>query len=706
MAELTSYLLAQARRRPLAAARFTAFEFWRRGRIRSAVSLAKRLPAFSGPPDSSRWSAFLPATARDAAAFRQQAPAAAQRAIEQAERIMGHEFEVFGERVPLGKNPDWHRDWQTGHRWPVEAAGKIKILQAPAGADVKRLWELGRFHHFLPLGKAFALTGNTHYSGEFAQQVLGWLADNPYPRGIHWAMPMEAAIRSVNWCVAAMFFFPADLPAEFWREFLGSLFLHGRFLYAYREWNPVARSNHYLACVIGLLHLGVLFRDLPEGARWLEFSRRALREEMAAQVGPDGVAHEGSSGYHVFVTELFLTGALLLARLDSKGNGSPAHSRAAIASSCGEPFAAKLEKMFEFCAAALAGRKHAPLLGDNDDGRLLPFCSCGADSAAHLLATGSAIAGRGAAAGIGHDCEEPWWRTGIALQRTEECASASAQPGAFPSAGFYFFTSRRLRGSMRCGPLGVSGWANHAHGDQLSVEFCCNGRPIIVDPGTYLYSGDAAARNQFRSTRAHNSVVVDGMEQNRFWPGLLFRMLDDTRSRVRKWEVSDQCITLAGEHSGYERLPQKIRVERRLVLDREHDTLVLCDTLTGHGSARLEWNFQLAPDINPASVAVMHETGAVQKAQQAAWIEALAPDSGHLDLRSMWRLGPVFLLAFAGPTARAFASKRDHGWVSPRYGKRLRAPVIRFSYEEKMTARVVFVFAAADEPSLREMTQE
>ena len=53
-----------------------------------------------------------------------------------------------------------------------------------------------------------------------------------------------------------------------------------------------------------------------------------------------------------------------------------------------------------------------------------------------------------------------------------------------------------------------------------------DGVPVIVDPGSYVYTSDPDARNLFRSTRSHNTISVDGEEQNEFRPDWLFRMFE------------------------------------------------------------------------------------------------------------------------------------------------------------------------------------
>jgi hypothetical protein len=37
---------------------------------------------------------------------------------------------------------------------------------------------------------------------------------------------------------------------------------------------------------------------------------------------------------------------------------------------------------------------------------------------------------------------------------------------------------------------------------------------VIVDPGTYCYHREPRWRNHFRSTAAHNTVVLDGADQS------------------------------------------------------------------------------------------------------------------------------------------------------------------------------------------------
>jgi hypothetical protein len=231
----------------------------------------------------------------------------------------------------------------------------------------------------------------------------------------------------------------------------------------------------------------------------------------------------------------------------------------------------------------------------------------------------------------------------------------------------------------------VNGWTNHAHCDQLSLEFCWDGKPVVVDPGSFVYSSDAEGRNLFRSTRYHNSPLVNGEEQNRYWPGLLFRIVDDTRSRVLRCDFREERIEFRGEHLGYHRLPERIRVERQLTLDRGNDALRVCDVLRGSGRVRMEWHWHFAPD---AELSRLEDTSA-----KAPPLNALGNGKSEaVIVRGAWRAGPVTLRVWMPAAWDCVAYTEERGWVAPGYGRRVEAPVLRVSAESELPGNVAFTF--------------
>ncbi len=692
MSQLLAYLAAQARRQPASTVRFVAGELWRRGRARLHPALADGLAELTSDQFRRGAPFFVPPAALllDHGADAHWIAATLAR----AERIRRGEVEIFGEWTDVGLQPDWHRDWQSGYRWPLESAGRLRVLDAPPGADVKRPWELARFHHGLALSAASALSGDRRFADAFAALARHWIEHDPWPRGIHWAMPMEVALRSINWIQAAMLASASGhLDQAFARDLSRSLFLHGRHLWAYREWNPVARANHYLACVVGLVWLGVLFESTPEGRQWLEFGRRELLSEMECQAGADGVVREGSSGYHAFVAELFLSAALLLARRASWRQGeAPDHSTnghlaAAIEHATSSAFADRLPRLFDFLSALCAGRPgylDPPIWGDTDDGRVLPFGGTTIPPVSALSLLGDALAGRPHPPVCTAVEADIFWRFGNLPESRVACYAGPAHSSqAFADAGFYFFSGSRMRGSMRCGPLGVAGWANHAHNDQLSFEFTLDGRPIVVDPGLPCYSTEPGARNLFRSTRYHNTIEIAGAEQNRFWPALLFRIVDDTRSRTHEWRTGAAGTLFAGSHSGYAGRPERVVVRRELRITPD-DILAVRDAVELVGTAPLAWYFHLAQAIVP----------------EAVQITACPPPAPGMTPHSRWRLGPVVFSVWTAFPPEELEAQTSMGWIAPRFGQKVPAPILEFRGRFAGRPEVHFVFAPAEPDTL------
>ncbi|MBE0449010.1 MAG: alginate lyase family protein, partial [Actinobacteria bacterium] len=119
----------------------------------------------------------------------------------------------------------------------------------------------------------------------------------------------------------------------------------------------------------------------------------------------------------------------------------------------------------------------------------------------------------------------------------------------YPDFGLYIYRSKRLYLAVRCGHIGQNGNGGHAHNDQLSIEVSIDGFPLIVDPGTYLYTPGPEKRNLFRSTAMHNTLSLVGKEQNAWLDGAggLFFMYDQAKA------TTTECneLRFAGEHTGF-----------------------------------------------------------------------------------------------------------------------------------------------------------
>jgi len=523
--------------------------------------------------------------------------------IKAADLVVEHVFELLGSGpTKLADKINWHQDFVSGKVWPQMPARRIEIFNSNGGFDIKIPWELSRFQHLATLGKAYRITGDEKYAREFTSQIRDWLRENQVGVGVNWAGTMDVAIRAVNWIWAYWFFKDSKfIEDDFWLDLLHSLYNHGRFIRANLEWAPV-RNNHYLADLTGLVYLGIFFKNTKAGGQWLKFAVKQLEKEIHGQVFADGVDYEGSLPYQGLVLEMFLSATILLAE-----NGLKFSKR----------FMARLEKMLEFAAAYTKPDGTIPLYGDADDGRLQILSEETKENFndhRYLLSIGAVMFERADfKAAAGKFWEEAWWLLGEAGKKKFDSLPEVKKPNdsiAFSEGGFYFMKHQDLYLSVDYGPVGLRGGGGHGHNDALSIEVFAGDKSFITDSGTYVYTADPAARNEFRSTNAHNVVIVDGQEMAEMGEGgRLWSIADQAKAKCLKWETSDNYDLFIGEHYGYRRLKEPVTLRRAIYFSKAEVYWLIKDELFGEGSHQAELMFHFRPmDISLDSKSLIVKT--------------------------------------------------------------------------------------------------
>jgi hypothetical protein len=503
-----------------------------------------------------------------------------------ARAVKAGTFDLLGSGpVALGPSPDWQRDFKSGMRWDP-GAYSLEIIQTPdRGHDIKVPWELSRLQHLMVLGIASAITGDASFRLSAVGQMDSFLAANPVYRGVNWNCTMDVAIRASQLLVSEGYLRGEGSPS-FWGRLLLSLYGHARFIRENLEDGPV-RGNHYLADLAGLYLCALGLPEFSESDSWRSFSRVTLEEEMRRQVHPDGFDFEASTSYHAFATEMFLFPALFGA---IKQDPFP------------DFYLRRLEKMLEVVAALIRPDGTLPQIGDNDDGRFLIF------SQYHrprrdwrpLLALGAYLYRREAWLFRSDDAwVEGVWALGEPfIQWAASLRSPLSPPPfasqAFPQAGVYQLGAGSLQMVVDAGSVGQGENGGHAHNDTLAFELHAFGREVLPDRGTGTYTPSLSLRNRFRSTRAHNSIEVDGEEINPISEEA-FRLIPADHPRTLRWRTGLHYTYLAVEHRGYQRLPAPLVHRRRFLLDHRQGSFSLEDRLEGKGHHRFQASFHLPP---------------------------------------------------------------------------------------------------------------
>ena len=509
----------------------------------------------------------------------------------------------------------------------------------PGLADIKWPWEIGRCQHWVTLGQAYRLTGDERYAVEIVRQHADFMAANPVGIGVQFVCTMDVAIRAFNWALAfELIRQSVAFDSTAMSRAYESLFDLGVFIEGNLENKYEVTSNHFLSNVVGLYGVGLVFRDLAAGQRWLKQGREWLEQEMRVQVLEDGADYESSIPYHRLVAELFLGGARV-AELE----GQPLSA----------PYLASLRRMVEFLIAVQRPDGLMPQVGDADDGRLHIFTDYGTwkpQDGRHLAGPAAFVLGEASWVAAGGDdgrWEAAWWGAPIGGETVAQAAASEAR--LFPDAGIAVSRSGGTYLLVTNGRVGTNGFGNHKHNDNLSFEFHADGAPLIVDPGSYVYTSDPDARNLFRMTGYHNTLRLDDVEQNDVRLDYLFRMFETSKVEHLFFEDSAGETNYRGRHSGYERLPAPVMHERTFTLAKDTGTLTVSDRLTGSGAHALVWHFHMAPGVGVA-------------------------DLGHGQFR-LTAVGRTWVFQAPGHLAVTISD----AWYSPSYGVRVPCRAIAFT---------------------------
>lgn len=128
----------------------------------------------------------------------------------------------------------------------------------------------------------------------------------------------------------------------------------------------------------------------------------------------------------------------------------------------------------------------------------------------------------------------------------------------YPDSGIYIFKSNDFYLAFCMTPLGLCENGGHGHNDKLSYELWYKNEDIIKDPGTYLYTALGFRRDEFRSVNAHNTMVIEGVEQNNFRFEKLFGL--EKQSDCYLLDINKDYLSVLLEYNNGLQQVRKIRI--------------------------------------------------------------------------------------------------------------------------------------------------
>lgn len=550
---------------------------------------------FAGDPWRLRGSASV--------ASRSIAPPALARSEQQAADASRGTFVFLNARRSLGDPIDW------------------------TARDASQLW---RYHlHYFEYLADLLITDRMPVASSL---MMDWVARVPLADASvrdAWH-PYVVSVRLVNWMIAL-----ATAPAEFQVPDGVVNSLRIQTVFVRRNLERDVGGNHLLKnlkalAIAGCFWEGESARDLRE-----QFTTAFVRA-LEGQLRTDGGHYEQSPMYHAQVLGDAVELALALRRIGG----------------CNLHLEALVERMADFLARVV-----------HPDGQLAQFGDTAAGMTPEpqaLLAAVDVLSGRGRSRDLvprhvllssnlaeGREMEAP-----PAPGSGRRTARANRSPDTWDSgaSGFVSLATGNGRGFLiaDAGPVCPDDLPAHAHSDVFGFEVSVDTTRIIVDSGVSEYAA-GVWRDYYRSTRAHNTLMIDGVEQSECYSS--FRVGRRARVIGGRVERAPSAAGFSASHTGFDHLPQPVRHRRRFLVVAGRAWMVI-DDLSGDGSHRWETFLHMHPEV-----------------------ELDAMPSGFIARRGGAALGIAW---FGMDAPQCVRGQQDplQGWHAPAFGRVLPAPTL------------------------------
>ena len=337
-------------------------------------------------------------------------------------------------------------------------------------------WQLARMRFLPKLAEYYARTGDERAASVFADMVSSFIDQMPPPdpsasssATVAWRT-LDTGLRATSLANSyPAFALSPRIGEDFKRRFFAFLEEHAKRILPSRTEN-----NWRVMELRGLLDLALVFPHLPGADGWRKFAEKELEKMLFSQVYPDGFQFELSSDYHTIIDSDY---GSIFDNYRALGLEPPAY------------ILKGLELAYELYPRLTRPDRRLPQLNDGDATKIIPRM-------------------KRAVKFYPERDDFRWFATDGGEGRAPDYLSY-----AFPWSGAVVFRDSWSRdavwGYVDMSPYGRS----HQHEDKLNFLLFAYGKEMITDAGNYEYD-TSEMRKYVISTRAHNTIMIDGKEQN------------------------------------------------------------------------------------------------------------------------------------------------------------------------------------------------
>ncbi|MDR3626452.1 MAG: alginate lyase family protein [Ignavibacteriaceae bacterium] len=457
---------------------------------------------------------------------------------------------IFGINYNYTKNTDWHLDIRSNKRFPEIFSKDIQIRSEKYGI-AKVVWEVNRLQFLLYISLNYQKTKDLQHLNLFMEILTDWKVSNPFLVGINWYSNIEISIRLIVWFFCWEVLNVNELVKNnskfhlfvenIW---LPIIYLHCR--YSYDNPSKYSSANNHLVAEAAGLFIASSYWKFEESGKWNGYSKQILEREIVKQHSKNGINKEEAAEYIQFITDFFLYAFVV-------GEKTNNHFS--------ENYKNVFKKIFTYINEFLDVKSNFPKYGDEDDGKVVSWSSDNHFNNFKSLCTSGAI--------IFNDCSLKseddnydlknyflFGHEGKEKYNNLESGKSGVKSKFYNEEGHFIFKNifkdKEVYLHFDAASLGYLSIAAHGHADSLSFMLNIDGKPFIVDPGTYTYHSEPEWRKYFIGTLAHNTIRIDGKDQAVIGGPTMW--LNHYKSKVIKTEQNGQRELAAGTHNGYNKI--------------------------------------------------------------------------------------------------------------------------------------------------------
>ncbi len=373
-------------------------------------------------------------------------------------------------------------------------------------------------------------------------------------------------------------------------KILNSLYLQGAYLYRNMEFYHPA--NHLLENAKALIFAGSYFKGKGESKKWFEKGLKILKREIPVQILEDGGYFERTTMYHSIMLNLFLDVYNVLPK--------------------SSPISELLKNTIKKMTSFLVGITHP-------GGEISLFN----DSTIEISPSPKFIVD---------------YSNRLIPQHIDN-------KKIFKDSGYFIHSTKDVYLIIDGGEIGPDYIPAHAHADIFSYELSVGENKVIVDSGVYEYP-KGEMRDYVRSTRAHNTVMIDNKDQAECWDS--FRVARRFKPVNVKFDSKVGFSKFEGCFKGYKKIIGDNIVHCRTITSMDDlRRIIIYDSIEGNGSHLSESFIHIHPDfqvsVDGSNIKVFNDKAEL----------VIVAEEGDVELKD--------------------------GWYCPQFGKKIKNKVISLS---------------------------